>query len=184
MKQTPNTVEGIGISVPELVAGARSGSGEAFAALVEPHLSRALTAATLIVGSPQDGADVVQDALESAWRGLSRLRDPQAFGAWFRRHVVRAALRTTRRRRNTVPLGETLVDPIDRIEQGLADRHLARAFSALPSADRLVLTLRYHWGLPTSEAAAILAIPEGTVKSRLHNAIARLRAEYDAQERM
>lgn len=173
----------VGVSVSELVRGARLGNGDAFAALVEPHLARALSSATLILGSAQDGADVVQESLESAWRGLPQLRHPDAFGAWFRRQVVRTAWRMARRRRAALSVPEAWADPVDHIEESLSRRSLARAFAALGHADRVVLTLRYHWALPTAETADLLGVPEGTVKSRVHHAIERLRAAYDAEER-
>ena len=72
-----------------LVEAARAGDREAFRTLVEPYVGRALGAATIITRSPADAADAVQDALLSAWRGLPQLRDPEAFPAWFRQHVVR-----------------------------------------------------------------------------------------------
>lgn len=70
--------------------------------------------------------------------------------------------------------------PVDHIEVSLRDRTLDRAFRTLPAKDRVVLTLRYHMGLPTAETAQLLRIPDGTVKSRVHHAIEKLRAAYDA----
>jgi RNA polymerase sigma-70 factor, ECF subfamily len=176
-------MERVDMSLRELIAGARSGSGEAFATLVEPYLGRALSAATLIVGSADEGADVVQESLESAWRGLPKSRHPEAFGMWFRRQVVRNAWKVARRRRATTSISDSWMDPIDHIEEGLSRRNLARAFSSLGDADRVLLTLRYHLAVPIAEAADLLGIPEGTVQSRVHHAIERLRAAYDAEER-
>ena len=166
-----------------LVEQARSGDGEAFAQLVEPHLGRALSGARLIVGDSVDAADVVQDALLSAWRGLGGLREPSAFGSWFRQHVVRTAWRAAKRSRRTTALDETWVDPVDHVELGLAERDIRRALSRLDPDERVVLTLRYHLALPHEETARLLRVPVGTVKSRLHYALERLRAAYDAEER-
>ncbi len=167
----------------DLVAQARAGDGEAFARLVEPHLARALTGARLIVGDSTDAADVVQDALLSAWRGLGGLREPAAFGAWFRQHVVRTAWRATKRSRRTASLDDAWVDPVDHLEIGLGRRDIRRALSTLEPDDRVLLTLRYHLDLPHEETARLLRVPVGTVKSRLHYALERLRAAYDAEER-
>lgn len=172
------------MSLGDLVRDARAGDGEAFAALVEPCLGPALTAATLVVGSRDDAADVVQDALVTAWAGLGRLRDPNAFAAWFRTQVVRAAWRAARKRRNHSRPTEIIPDPIDRIEKGTSENQLRRAFTTLHAEDRLVLTLRFHLGLSTTETAEQLAIPAGTVKSRVHAAVRRLRAAYDAEDRI
>ncbi len=76
-------------SFEPLVTAARDGDRDAFRALVEPHLAVALGASTILTGSAADGADAVQEALLSAWQGLDSLREPEAFPAWFRRHVIR-----------------------------------------------------------------------------------------------
>ena len=172
-------------SLAPLVAAARAGDRDAFRVLVEPHLSVALGAATVLTGSAADGADAVQEALLSAWQGLDRLREPDSFPAWFRRHVIRAASRSRRARARgrVVELDASFPTPtgdLDRVVQG---RTLGRAFGRLEEADRLLLTLHHVWGLPVTETAEFLRVPEGTVKSRVHYALQRLRACYDAEER-
>lgn len=166
-----------------LVTAARRGDRDAFRRLVEPELAAALGAARILAGSHADAADAVQDALLSAWRGLDGLRDPVAFPAWFRRHVVRAAMRHGTRRMRVVELEIDLAAPAGELDRTLDRRTLARAFRRLDPKDRLVLTLHHWWGLPVAETAAHLGIPEGTVKSRVHHALARLRAAFEAEER-
>jgi len=53
----------------------------------------------------------------------------------------------------------------------------------LSEEDRLVVTSRYFLELSSDETAAALGIPEGTVKSRLSRALARLRAGYEEAPR-
>ena len=166
-----------------LVAGAKAGNSAAFARLVEPYLPSALSSARLILGGSGDAADAVQDALISAWSDLPRLREPKAFGAWFRQHEVRSAWRAARRHRFQVRLPDGWIDPIDHLERALASRQLQRAFEALEADDRVVLTLHYHLGLTNEETSRLVKVPIGTVKSRLHYALRRLRAAYDAEER-
>lgn len=180
-----NSVEkSIARSWLDLVVEARAGSAAAFSQLVEPYLARALSTARLILaGTPADPEDVVQEALVSAWRGLQGLKDEAAFGAWFRQHVVRTAWKRARRERRNVRLDDRWVDPVDHIEHDLAEHQLGDAFQRLEADDRTVLALRFHLGLSIGETARLLSIPEGTVKSRLHYAVRRLRAAYDAEER-
>jgi RNA polymerase sigma-70 factor (ECF subfamily) len=166
-----------------LVDAAVSGDREAFAALVGPELASALGGATIIAGSHADGADAVQEALLSAWLGLDALRDPDAFPAWFRRHVVRAAVRIARGRARVFELDPSQLEPDGGVDRALAERQLARAFAKLEPGDRAVLTLRQLWDLPVDEASAVLGVPPGTVKSRLHHAMTRLRAAFDAEDR-
>ena len=167
----------------ELVAAARRGDRDAFRRLVEPEMGRALGSATLLTRSSADGADAVQDALLSAWRGLDSLRDPQAFRAWFRRQVVRAAMRAAARNRRVVELDISVQESTDDIDRAFEQRQLLRAFDRLEPKDRLVLTLHYFWELPTAETAGHLKVPVGTVKSRVHYALERLRAACEAEER-
>lgn len=168
----------------ELVEAAVGGDRAAFGALVEPHLAAALGASTVITRSHADGADAVQDALLAAWQGLDRLRDPEAFPAWFRTHVVRAALRVARRRGRVLELQVVDGRAVDgSIEAQLDRRLLGRAFDRLSADDRTLLTLRYLWDVPVAEVAAALGIADGTVKSRTHAAMDRLRAALDAEAR-
>jgi RNA polymerase sigma-70 factor (ECF subfamily) len=165
-----------------LVAAARRGDRDAFALLVEPELGKALGAARILTRSGADAADAVQEALLSAWRGLDALRDPEAFPAWFRRHAVGSAQRMSRRS-HVVELDLAGAFAPDELERTVERRQLGRAFGRLEDKDRVLLTLHHFWGLPVAETAGHLGIPEGTVKSRVHHAMARLRAAYDAEDR-
>jgi RNA polymerase sigma-70 factor (ECF subfamily) len=166
-----------------LVAAAKRGDREAFRALVEPDLPAALGTARIVTRSEADASDAVQEALLSAWRGLDGLREPEAFPAWFRRHVVRAALKAAQRRGRVVELDLAVAAPDGELDRALDARTLARAFGRLEARDRLLLTLHHFWGLSIAETAAHLGIPEGTVKSRVHYAMDRLRAAFAAEER-
>jgi RNA polymerase sigma-70 factor, ECF subfamily len=168
----------------DLVGRAVRGDRMAFDRLVEPHLRVALGAARLITGDEADAADAVQDALLRAWLALPALRDPEFFVAWFRRIVIRSATHFVRRRTvREVRLEADVADRADALEREMDRRRLARAFSRLAPKDRVVLTLHHYWQLPVAESARILDVPEGTVRSRVHHALKRLRAGFDAEER-
>lgn len=166
-----------------LVASAIAGDRDAFTRLVEPELAMALGAASILTRSHADAADAIQEALLSAWQGLDRLRDPVAFPAWFRTHVVRAAMRITRRRGRVLELDASVPATVGSPDGAFEQRQLGRAFDRLSADDRLLLTLRHLWDAPVAETASLLGVPEGTVKSRTHAALARLRAAYEAEDR-
>lgn len=169
-----------------LVRAAITGDREAFATLVQPHLATALGAAAVLTRSHADASDAVQDALLAAWQGLDRLRDPVAFPAWFRTHVIRAALRHAGRRGRVreVDLDDAAgIAGGGSVERQGEHRQLARAFDGLDGDDRALLTMRYLWDAPVAEVAEAFGIPTGTVKSRTHAAMERLRAAYDAEAR-
>ena len=176
-------LEGSPSPIAGLVAAAKAGDRDAFRRLVEPDLGTALGTARIMIRSEADAADAVQDALLSAWQGLGALRDPDAFRPWFRRHVVRAALRAAERRGRVVELDPTTAAPDGALDRAIDRRTLARAFDRLDARDRLILTLHHFWDAPIAETAGYLGIPEGTVKSRLHYAMDRLRAAFAAEER-
>ena len=100
-----------------------------------------------------------------------------------RRHVTRSAMKHAKRRRRVVELDIEAPGPADALDRAFAVRELDRAFDRLSTDDRTILTLRHLWDLPGSEIAQHLGIPEGTVKSRVHAAMNRLRAAYEAEER-
>lgn len=172
------------VTPAQLIAAACSGDRAAFGELVEPHLSAVLGAAIVLTRSHADAADAVQDGLLAAWQGLDRLRDPVAFPAWFRTLVIRAAIRVARRRARVVEL-DVLAPGADRasVERAVEQRQLSRAFDRLSTDDRALLTMRHLWDAPVAEVADALGIPSGTVKSRTHAAMDRLRAAYDAEAR-
>jgi RNA polymerase sigma-70 factor (ECF subfamily) len=173
----------VGTGRADLVARARGGDQDAFRALIEPELVRSLRSAAVVLGSDDDAADVVQDALVSAWQHLPSLREPEAFPGWLRRIVVRETIRKANSRREVTPLAETQPDDSATLDRTLEYRQLARAFRTLGVDDRTLLTLRHLLRLSVHEVALTLHIPDGTVKSRTQQAMQRLRAAYAAEDR-
>ena len=172
----------------ELVLRARAGDRDAFATIVAASLGRLNAVARLIVHDREQAEDAVQDALVDAWRDLRSLRDPDRFDGWLHRILVNAcyshARRDSRRRvreiRVTVESDAMGSDPSADLA---AVDQLAWAIRTLPADQRAALALVYYLDLPHAEAAEVLGIPVGTVKSRLHRAMDRLRAELDAEAR-
>lgn len=161
-----------------LIERARDGDADAFSAAIEGSLDGLYGAAYLVLRDRHAAEDAVQDGLLRAWRHLPTLRDAARFDAWVRRIVMRAAIDAARRRRPTVELGTEIEDP--GTAGDLEGRSvIGDAFGRLPPAYRAVLALRHYLDLTVPEIAATLKIPEGTVKSRLHHATRRLRADLE-----
>jgi RNA polymerase sigma-70 factor (ECF subfamily) len=171
----------------ELVERAIRGDYDAFTDLVHASASRQYAIATLILRDGDRAKDAVQDALVSAWRGLSALRDPDAWDAWLHRLTVRACYVAARReKRRTVVEIHAVPDraPAGEIDEPtvLAERdRLERELGRLPIDQRAVLVLHYYVGLPLIEAAVALDIPVGTAKSRLHRGLETLRSTMVAE---
>ena len=162
----------------QVVLAAQRGDPEAFAALVRQHQRRAYAVARAIVLSHEDAEDAVQEGFLHAFRALHRFLPDQAFGAWLHRIVANAALDITRRRkvREADTLGESLASPFrDPAEADELRRRLAAGLSTLGERQRSVLVLHDVQGFKHAEIGALLGIPEGTARSDLHHARARLR---------
>lgn len=172
----------------ELVVRARDGDHDAFARLAAASIGRLNAIARLILHDYGAAEDAVQDALVDAWRNLRALRDPDRFDAWLNRILVRSCQDTRRResRRSRAELpwlvdGEPASD--DAQASIAAADQLEQALRRLTLEQRTVLVLAYYLDLSLADAAAILGIPVGTMKSRLNRALGALRAAIDADER-
>jgi RNA polymerase sigma-70 factor (ECF subfamily) len=124
--------------------------------------------------------DVVQETLLRAWRHRSVLESPpRAVRAWLftvARNLVIDEWRS-RRRNSELTVAEVpeAGDPDDRTDQLLLSWVVAEAVTKLSPDHRAVLLECYYRGRPVSEAARLLGVPEGTVKSRTHYALRALR---------
>ena len=172
----------------ELVRRAAHGDAEAFDALARDRIDRLFAIAYRILRDHHDAEDAVQQALWTAWTDLPGLREPGRFDAWLYRLLVRgcyrAAGRGRRRRATVIPLSPDLDVP-DRatVAAGIETRdEVTRAFATLGTEHRAVLVLHHYVGLPGEEIAAILGVPHGTVRSRLHYATQRLRTAMRGDE--
>lgn len=152
-----------------------AGDRAAFGELFRRHRDRLWAVALRTTGDREDAADALQDALLSAYRAADRFRGDAAVTTWLHRIVVNACLDRLRRRqaRPTVSLADTEpapAPPPDR-ETVLVVR---AALTELPVDQRAALVLVELEGYPVAEAAKILGVPVGTVKSRCARGRARL----------
>jgi RNA polymerase sigma-70 factor, ECF subfamily len=128
----------------------------------------------------EDAEDVAQDAFAKAYRSFRQLRDRDRFRAWLVRMTWRMALdrqRANRRRASRELMVE--VDPPAAMGESILTRERAEklwaAIDALPEKLRLVVVLAGIEGHDMKKVAALLDVPEGTVKSRLFVARKQLR---------
>ena len=148
--------------------------------LVDLTIARLDTAARLILRDPELARDAVQETLIHAWRDLRGLRDPDRFDAWLHRLMINACLDLQRHRRRRVI--EVELTPLDAPSVpdtvgAFADRALLdEALAHLDPGHRAVVVLHYYLGMPMPDVAASIGIPVGTAKSRLHYALATMRA--------
>lgn len=162
-----------------LLAAHLDGDPDAFGTLVGQHRDRLWAVAIRTLGDREDAADALQDALLSAYRRAASYRGEAQVTTWLHRVVVNACLDRARRQaaRPTVPLPEGAQEPAQ-LRDALAEKEtsleLEAALLALPADQRAAIVLVDVQGLPIEQAARVLGVPAGTVKSRCSRGRARL----------
>ena len=167
-----------------LVIRCQLGERRAFDALIARWAGAVAGYARRVCEDEDAAAELTQDIWLRVFRGIGRLQDPRRFRAWLFGIAHRAFMDLLRRRYRQVPPlpdddGEGTEDDshgrhhdLERIERGLG---------RLPPIEREILTLFYLQELTIEEAATALAIPAGTVKSRLHRARKLLRSDLEKE---
>lgn len=174
-----------GISDQDLLARHVEGDPDAFGEVVRRHRDRLWAVALRTLGDREEAADAVQDALVSAYRAAHTFRGQAAVTTWLHRITVNACLDRARKAasRRTSPVDdperlEQLLEPHESAsapaERNDVQRQLLEALSSLPPDQRAALVLVDMQGYPVAEAARILDVPTGTVKSRCARGRARL----------
>jgi RNA polymerase sigma factor (sigma-70 family) len=154
----------------------------AFVRYVEARLGDHYRLAAVILGDPTDAQDAVHDAFERAWLAGPMWRDVSRFDAWVGRIVVNECRdRLRRRHRRPVTdisdrLNDTLAAP-DELRSAIDRDEIARAFAVLNPDQQIAIALRFYADLTVEQIAERVSAPAGTVKSRLHHALAAMNAE-------
>lgn len=157
----------------------------AFGRLVDESLDRSYRIASVILGNSIDAEDATHDAVVLAWRSFGALRQPERFDAWFQRilvNVCRDRLRKGRRQPVTeldAAGGRVAGDMLARIDDRMV---LDRAFARLSPDQAVTVALRFHADLTVDDIAVRMGVPAGTVKSRLHAAMAVLQRALSSAE--
>lgn len=117
-----------------------------------------------MLGSSEDCADAVQEALMRAWQKRHTLRSPESFKPWLMRILINECKNILRRRKRSslYPLEEAADIPAAAGDSGVMD-----VLRTLKPAWRTVIVLHYLEGCSVEEIAQMTGAPAGTVKSRL-----------------
>src|SRR5437016_210198 len=172
-----------------LIARAVRGDSAAYEEIVHRYQQLAFRTAYVITGSAADAEDAAQEGFVKAYRALDRFRLDADFRPWLlrimanearnrvrssgRRHRLELRLSESFRPGDAAPSPEAVAVATDE------RRRLLAMVNELGDDDRMVIASRYFLELSGEETAAALGIAEGTVKSRLSRALARLRARVE-----
>ena len=172
-----------------LIARAVRGDSAAYEEIVKRYQQVAFRTAYVITASAPDAEDAAQEGFVKAYRALDRFRLGADLRPWLLRIVANEARNRIRSsgRRHQLELrlaegfrpGDAAPSPEAVAVASDERRRLLAMVNALSEEDRLVIASRYFLELNGEETAAALGIPEGTVKSRLSRALARLRARVE-----
>ncbi len=177
-----------------LVRRCQDNDEEAFDALFHRHLSRVHALVCHYIGDREEASDLTQEVFVRVYTHIRSFRGQSAFTTWLYRIAVNVCIEQRRklaRRGNRaafVPiedLGRELTaeeeEPMDAVLRHDVQARLHDAVGLLPEQHRLVVSLRYFEGLSCKEIAEILECPVGTVNSRLHYAMAKLKDALQGQ---
>jgi RNA polymerase sigma-70 factor, ECF subfamily len=178
----------------ELLEQARRGETEAFCPLAQKHEARLFQQALALCGNPATAEDLAADTLIEAWQSIGRFDGSCRFSTWLYAILLHRHQKLVRRQRprpiplSALPLGDANTseqllerlpdaqpvspDVLARVEE---EARLREAVEALPEKHRHVVQLRFFEDAALPEIAVVLGLSVGTVKSRLHHALEKLR---------
>jgi RNA polymerase sigma-70 factor, ECF subfamily len=161
------------------VRRARGGDLAAFEDLVRAHQADVYRLALRFVRDPPTAEDVTQEAFVHAYRSLRRFRGGSKFSTWLFRITRNCAVDAIRRRERRRTYESAAFSPDVPVEEPALRVALEEAIDALPTDLREPFVLIEVFGLAYGETSAVLGVPTGTLKSRMHRA---RRALVDALE--
>jgi RNA polymerase sigma-70 factor, ECF subfamily len=168
-----------------LIDACRSGKTEAFGVLVSRYQDRLYPTVFRLTGCAEDAHDLLQDAFLRAYERLEQFHAESSFYTWIYRIAVNLALSDRRKRRHVSSFAlvdepaddRREEDPAAPLERAERDTLIQEALDTLAPDHRAVIVMKEFDGLRYEQIGAMLGIPLGTVRSRLHRARCELREQ-------
>ena len=158
-----------------LVIRSQQGEKEAFELLVELWQKPLITFAIRYIEQETEALDAVQETWISVIKKLNKLQDPDLFVSWLFRILTNKCIDRIRKKQNVEKLINNVNPKSETLTSKNENEDLEQAIQKLSDEHKSIIILRFAQGLQVGQIASILNIAEGTVKSRLHRAITRLR---------
>jgi len=173
------------------VDAARRGDKDSFAQVYESVSSDLYKVALYTLGNAHDAEDVVSETFIEAYRGISKLREPSSFRPWIMKILsarCKHKIADYIKGKNSFDIesfSASLVAEGDVSAEITEQITVMKAMAILSEQERLIIALSVMSGYTTKEISKILGSPPGTVSSKLHRALVKLRKilEPDSQSR-
>jgi len=163
----------------DLIAAAQAGEPHAVDKLLERYQQRIYRFGLRMCGDEESAREVLQETMLAAFRHLATFRGEAAVSTWLYQIARSFCIKQRRGEHRKEPIGDNLVDPAPAPDATVHARQigaaLAEAIAELPAEQREVLVLRDVEGLSAAEAAKVVGVEVGALKSRLHRARMALR---------
>jgi RNA polymerase sigma-70 factor (ECF subfamily) len=169
----------------ELIRDAQRGDAAAYEELVRRHETVAFRTAWLILGDADDARDAAQAGFLKAWLAIGRADASRPFPPWLLTIVANEARNRRRARRRWLArvlpedrvelLAEATPEPALLVERQDEAAVVMRHLATMDETDRMTLWCRYVLEMSEQETASVMECAVGTVKSRTHRALERLR---------
>ena len=167
------------------VEAARQGDKDCFAQVYEGIASDLYRVALYTLGNSHDAEDAVSETFIEAWKGITGLRDVNSFKPWMMKILsVRCKRKVADyvKHKNTFDIDNfiaSLTSDGD-VSQDVSEQvTVLGALSRLNTRERQIIALSVLQGYTTKEISRILGTPQGTVSSKLHRSLAKLRKMLD-----
>ena len=158
-----------------LVIRCQQGDKKAFELIVEMWQRPLLGFALRYLDHEIDACDVVQEVWVAAIKGLNKLEKPSLFVSWLFRIMTCKCIDRLRKKQAEERLLKNANIKLVPVEIPKENEYLSQAIGKLSEEYKAIIRLRFGHGLQINQIAAILNVAEGTIKSRLHRALAQLR---------
>ncbi|QDV28511.1 ECF RNA polymerase sigma factor SigW [Planctopirus ephydatiae] len=174
-------------SESELIRRIQAGESGLFQELARRHSESLLRCAFTLCRDQQFSEDLAQEALLEGWRFIGRFDGRCQFSTWLYGILRHRFLKSLRRKSLQEPHSWLLdadplmtaetIDPVHQLQLNEDASRLRQAVALLPDEHRQVIELRFFAEASLEDIAAVLDVPLGTVKSRLHNGLEKLRQQ-------
>jgi RNA polymerase sigma-70 factor (ECF subfamily) len=177
------------VTDPDLIVRARAGNETAWETLVRAHQQAVFRLAYLLLGNAHDAEDVTQEVFIRAFHSLDRFDQDRPLRPWLLQITANLARNHHRTLGRYLAAVRRLIQDRPDEQFGIIGQSVAHleagvlwnAVRRLSVADQQIIYLRYFLDLSEAETREALGIAPGTVKSRLHRAVQRLRTVVDRE---